>query len=108
MFLQSESEADALLSTLTSWCTFVGCYAHDLSDSLKWNAMDFLGDAGKMRSRWVVCQSLRNAYDLLVGTLNVWMASHLVCEDSHDFYVLLCFWKMLRIGEEWLALLLHL
>lgn len=103
------SPFDATMACMQSWFTSCGCMAHDLHNSLRWSVMSFLGDAAVMRSCWIVMESLRNSFDLLVLAMPVWLSSVLAFEDfSGTPGILDAFWRMLGLEESWVSLLVFL
>ena len=56
------------LLELTDWVVCTGCASHDCHNALKWAISGFLGDSeAGLKDLFVVIESLRNAYDLLLG-----------------------------------------
>lgn len=98
---EEQQQGAATLQVLMAWFACVGCIAHDFHNSLKWGTMLYLSCAETARSAWVVMQSLRSAYDLLVAALPRWLGRHISFQDHPDVEELARFWHMVGLSEDW-------
>eukprot|EP00969_Alexandrium_andersonii_P136557 6041182-Alexandrium_andersonii.AAC.1 len=82
----ARSPEDEVLA-LTDWVLSTGCAAHDSQNALRWSLAELLSDpkAG-LKDLFIVMQSLRNAFDLLVGHMQQFLLSA-VDFDDRDFNV---------------------
>jgi hypothetical protein len=86
---------------ITNWWFCVGCFAHDCHGGLKWSILNFTKDKECMRSTFLLYETLRHAYDLLVKHVASWLRSVVVfrdwtCRDAELFY------QLLDVDESWL------
>ena len=93
---------------LQTWHTCVGCCCHDVHNALKWSVMEYVSDKNIMRSAWIVLESLRSGFSLLVSEMGSWVARHLSYGDHLDADALRQYWVMLDVGSEYVELLVDL
>ena len=96
--IRSEGVCEELEST--SWFTSCGCINHDVHNALKWAVLGYTSCKLTMRSAFIVIESLRNAYDLLVLHSSAWLGRVLRFEDSDGFDWAAC-WHLLDIEPQW-------
>ena len=78
-----EDEGRTTLGELTDWVLSTGCATHDTHNSLKWALSSVVPDPGDtVKKLFIVVESLRNGYDLLLGHLPTFLSRHLVLVDS--------------------------
>ena len=76
---------DGLVSfeELTDWVVTTGCASHDTHNALKWALSSVVPDAADtVKKLFIVVESLRNSYDLLLGHLPSFLTKHLVLVDE--------------------------
>ena len=85
-FLRNEAQDEDLieLRLRLSMFTSVGCMAHDLHGSLRWAMAEFFDDKAAQRGMWIVFESVKNAYDILVLALPGWLGRVLAFRDCDD------------------------
>ena len=96
--------AKALCPIMSSWFVACGCFAHDCGNALRWSVLSFLADPQVMRATWIVLESLRNSYDLLVEALPTWIVDNVMYEDHHDPNSLESLYALLGLEDAWLHL----
>ena len=83
----AETQADlpTTLLKLTSWVTSSACCNHDVHNALKWSVLEYTKDPVALRGSFIVVESLRNGYSLLVKNVNLWLAEVIVYADWEGF-----------------------
>ena len=103
--LQSHmSEGEAIWTDLCSWFTCTGCVAHDVHNALKWSVFSLINDRSTVKSCWVVLESLRNGYNLLVQEMGQWIADKIEFSDHANLDVLRRLWLLMGLTDEWVTL----
>ena len=75
-------ERAAYISWITHWVEVHGCFCHDLNGGLKWSVLCFSNDKEVMRKTFLVMESLRHGYNLLVKWGAVWMVHFIDYTDA--------------------------
>ena len=75
------SAGEARRLYLLHWFSVRGCAAHDAHNGLKWSVLNYSRDKDCMRSAYILHQSLRMGYSLLVKHCNTLIASKLAFRD---------------------------
>ena len=60
---------------VSEWYFCEGCFAHDCHGGLRWGLLGFSNDKDTMRSCFLVHESLRHGYNLLVKHCSAWLSS---------------------------------
>jgi hypothetical protein len=100
-------EGVAHMQWLLHWQVFSPCRAHDCHNALKWSTQLQVSDRATMRSVWIVLESLRNAYSLLVRALPSWLPARLVFQ-TYQGSDLAGLYRVMGISDEWLPLFVDL
>ena len=69
------------LMELTDWFVATGCSNHDCQNALKWSLAPFLESAEVLKDLYIVVESLRNAFGLLVRHLKHFLAASIAFSD---------------------------
>lgn len=96
-------ENDAGLSYrlyLTNWYLSTGCFAHDCHGGLKWSILNFSSDKECMRSCFLVHESLRHSYSILVKHLPCWIRS-VLCFQDWNLRESQLLYQLLEVDDEW-------
>ena len=83
---------------LTHWQFCEGCFAHDCHNGLKWSVLNFTRDKDCMRSSYLVHESLRHGYGLLVRHAGAWVRSVLGFSDWRN-HEMKQFYESLDVDE---------
>ena len=104
--MHTKQAGEAHMQWLLSWYTSSGCILHDLQNAVKWSIWRFT--EGKAARKCVsACESLRNAYDLLILKVSPWLAQ-VICFEDWEFQESNILWTMLNIEAEWVDMLVQL
>ena len=103
----SRSAAEATMLDLLSWSFSSGCCNHDCHNGLKWGVAAHLTSPELLKDFWIICESLRSGYDILMQHMGHWMSTRLafVEWDMPDIYE---FWTLLGVAPEWVEVLTSL
>ena len=95
---------------LLNWIVSTPCANHDTQNALMWALAEFLEDKKKdMKDFHVIAESLRNAFDLLVGHLSQWVESNLTWDDSpYDVHGVQEFWLAMGATHDMIDVLVSL
>lgn len=99
---EGDNEGRSYRLWLTNWFFCVGCFAHDCHGGLKWAVMGLTtGSKDAMRSIFILHESLRHGYGLLVKHVGAWLQVVLAFEDwdnsgAREVY------QLLDVDDEWL------
>jgi hypothetical protein len=66
---------------LTHWFFCEGCFGHDCHGSLRWSVLSYSKDKDVMRSAYLIHESLRQGYNLLVQHVGPWLRQVLGFRD---------------------------
>ena len=90
------------LARATDWFVTTPCCCHDCHNALRWGLHEFLSIDGLTEDFYIILESLRNSYDLIVGHLHSWLSTKVVfCARVASQEVLFQFWTMLGIEGEY-------
>lgn len=78
---EQEHEGRSYRLWLTNWFFCVGCFAHDCHGGLKWAIASFAKDKDCMRSAFILHESLRHGYGLLVKHVARWLQTVVAFRD---------------------------
>ena len=80
---EEQDEGASYKRWLHTWFVSVGCAAHDCHGGLKWSILSYFNDKQVLKSAFIVVESLRNGYSLIVKHLAPWISRVLHFEDWH-------------------------
>ena len=84
--------------SFTQWLEVAGCFAHDLNGALKWALLQLMQDRLLLRSSFLVMESARNGYTILMRCLGPWLRSFLYigafCSRTRGVFVVRCRWRL--------------
>lgn len=78
---ETTSGVDSYMLSLTHWFVCEGCFVHDCHNGLKWSVLQYTKDKSVMRSCFIMHESLRHGYDLLIKHAVPWLRSVLAFKD---------------------------
>ncbi len=98
------------LLQLCDWQVATGCACHDCQNGLKWSMAGFLADPKNgLKDLYVVVDSLKNAFDLLVGRIHQFLAVSVGFDpDPVDPSEISEFWSALGVEPDVLEVLCDL
>ena len=76
--------ADGALLALTDWQVLTPCCNHDIQNAMTWSLSRHIESTEGLKDLFIAIASLRNAFDLLVGHLKVFLESCLELVDEAD------------------------
>ena len=104
LFYQIQSETDeaaAALGALTEWVVTTPCANHDCQNSLRWGLMSLGPNEEVLKRLWVVIESQRNGFSLLVGHLESFITEALsFVDEEFEEEVVVAFWHGLGVEPE--------
>ena len=65
------------MQPLLDWVLGTGCALHDASKALQWALDPFVEEKEMLKDLYVVIESCRSSFDLLVEYLHVFLARHM-------------------------------
>ena len=88
---------------LRTWINIVGCVCHDIHKSLIWAIKD-LNLKPMCNSLWIISESARNGYDLLLLPVGHWLVERIMFEDWDGMSEqdLSTFYMALGVESSWL------
>jgi len=89
---------------LLEWIVDTPCCNHDVHNGLKWALFQWLTDEVFMKEVFIVIESLRNGFDLLVQQLDAWLLTVVSWEDADDLWdpsFALAFWSAVGCEPRW-------
>lgn len=94
---------------LTEWIVATGCCCHDVHNSLKWSVHALFQNESMIKDLFVVVESLRNSYSLLVAHLPKWLrrSVRFVAPQANTTF-LHTLWTSLQIDSEVVDVLVSL
>ena len=94
------------MQPLLDWAVGTGCALHDASKALQWALSPFVVDKDMMKDLYIVIESCRSSFDLLVEYLPVFLAKHM--QRSSAIYSkedAARWWRCMGVGADWVELL---
>ena len=79
---QARGQGKSKLDSLRCWYVSAACCNHDGHNGLKWGSMKHISNRGLTRDVFIVIESLKNSYNVLMTNVGPWFANHLRYEDS--------------------------
>ena len=97
------------MQPLLDWVLGTGCALHDASKALQWALDPFVEEKEMLKDLYVVIESCRSSFDLLVEYLHVFLARHM--ERSTAVYSkdeVAQWWRAMGVAADWVELLTNL
>lgn len=102
-----ESPGQVRLLHLLHWQVHSGCSCHDAHNAYKWSVLRDNSDPERLKSAFIIVESMRNAYSQLLANLGSWLATVLTFADyEHDEFRSM--WVLLGVEPQLIDLLEHL
>ena len=94
------------MQPLLDWAVGTGCALHDASKALQWALKPFVVDKEMMKDLYIVIESCRSSFDLLLEYIPVFLAKHM--QRSSAIYSkedAASWWRCMGVGADWVELL---
>lgn len=101
-------QAEARMLELLDWTFSSGCCNHDAHNGFKWGVAPHIASPDMLKDLWVICESLRGGYELLMQHLGQWLSTRIAFDSWDDMDDIQEFWVMLGLEPQWVQVLVSL